>query len=515
MTILDLVIRNAKLYPCDTALIELKPSANYRRTITWAEFDEKINRLATALVNKGIGREDKVIHLMMNSIDWLIAYFAILKTGAWAVPLNFRFTSKDILYCANISEATTMLLGPEFIERVEEAKAGLNLINNYIFAGSDTPAGMDNMEALIDSSEPNAPDISFSPDDVCGLYFTSGTTGDPKPIVLTHKNMTHAAITEQKHHQQVKEDNFILMPPLYHTGAKMHWFGCLLAGSRATILTEINPKNILDALHSERGTIIWLLVPWAQDLLGALDRGELKLADYHLGSLRLMHIGAQPVPPSLVKRWKAYFPQVAYDTNYGLSESTGPGCVHLGVENEHKVGAIGKAGEGWATRIVDEAGHDVKPGEVGELLVKGDGVMKEYYKNPVKTAETLRNGWLYTGDMAKTDGDGFIYLVDRKKDVIITGGENIFPVEVEEVISAHPGVYDVAAIGVNDERLGEIVAAVIDPQPGVTLTEQEIADYCEKNLPRYKRPRLIFFDKVPRNPTGKIEKPVLRKKYSG
>lgn len=295
----------------------------------------------------------------------------------------------------------------------------------------------------------------------------------------------------------------------------MHWFGSLYSGSKATILTEIKPKNILDALHSERGTIIWLLVPWAQDILGELDRGELKLADYDLSNLRLMHIGAQPVPPSLVKRWKAYFPGVAYDTNYGLSESTGPGCVHLGLENEHKVGAIGKAGEGWSTRIVDESGRDAAPGKVGELLVKGNGVMKEYYKNPAKTAEAIRDGWLYTGDMAKTDEDGFIYLVDRKKDVIITGGENIFPVEIEEALSAHPGVYDVAAIGVKDERLGEIVAVVIDPQPGTKLTQEEIANYCEKTLPRYKRPRLIFFDKVPRNPTGKIEKPVLREKYSG
>lgn len=228
-----------------------------------------------------------------------------------------------------------------------------------------------------------------------------------------------------------------------------------------------------------------------------------------------MHIGAQPVPPSLVKHWKTYFPTVAYDTNYGLSESTGPGCVHLGIENEHKVGAIGKAGEGWQTRIVDEAGRDVKPGEVGELLIKGDGIMKEYYKNPVKTAETIRNGWLYTADMVKTDEDGFIYLVDRKKDVIITGGENIFPVEIEEVLSAHPGIYDVAVIGVKDERLGEIAAAVIDPKPGVRLTEEEINAFCEDNLPRYKRPRLIFFDKIPRNPTGKIEKPIIRKKYSG
>ncbi|MBN1369951.1 MAG: acyl--CoA ligase [Dehalococcoidaceae bacterium] len=513
MTILNLISRNRAERPDETALVELAPSRNYRRSITWRQFDDRINQLANALISGGTGRGDKVIHLMMNSIDWLVGYFAILRTGAWAVPLNFRFTSKDILYCAGIAEADVMILGEEFAERVEQARPNLK-IRRYIFAGHSAPAGMDDFSRLIENSPANPVSAEPGLDDISGLYFTSGTTGDPKPIVLTHKNLMCAAITEQNHHRQTTGDNFILLPPLYHTGAKMHWFGSLLSASRATILTEINPKNILDAIHFERGTIVWLLVPWVQDILGALDREELKLGDYDLSCLRLMHIGAQPVPPSLVKRWKQYFPGVAYDTNYGLSESTGPGCVHLGVENEHKVGAIGKAGFGWQTRIVHEAGSDVKPGEVGELLVKGDGVMKEYYKNPDRTAHTIRDGWLYTGDMAREDSDGFIYLVDRKKDLIITGGENIFPVEVEEVISAHPKVYDVAAIGVKDERLGEIVAVVIDPQPGTELTREEITRYCEENLPRYKRPRQIFFDKVPRNPTGKIEKPVLRARYN-
>ncbi|MCK4331138.1 MAG: AMP-binding protein, partial [Dehalococcoidia bacterium] len=204
-----------------------------------------------------------------------------------------------------------------------------------------------------------------------------------------------------------------------------------------------------------------------------------------------------------------------YDTNYGLTEAAGPGCVHLGIENERKVGAIGKAGLNWDVRIVDDSGEDVPQGEVGELLVKGCGVMKEYYKNPEKTAETIKDGWLYTGDMARMDSEGFIYLVDRKKDIVITGGENIYPVEVEEAIHSHPKVYDVAVIGIPDARLGEIAAAIIDPKPGDTLTEAEINAFCERNLARYNRPRRIIFDKVPRSPTGKIEKPELRRKYGG
>jgi len=227
-----------------------------------------------------------------------------------------------------------------------------------------------------------------------------------------------------------------------------------------------------------------------------------------------MHIGAQPVPPSLIKRWKEKFPYHAYDTNYGLSESIGPGCVHLGVENIHKVGAIGIAGYGWETKIIDENGNTVKRGEVGELAVKGPGVMKCYYRDEVATQAVLHGDWLYTGDMAMEDEDGFIFLVDRKKDVIITGGENLYPVQIEDFLRANREIKDVAVIGLPDDRLGEIAAAIIELQPGSTATEADINAFCE-TLPRYKRPRKIIFADVPRNPTGKIEKPKLRRIYCG
>ena len=227
-----------------------------------------------------------------------------------------------------------------------------------------------------------------------------------------------------------------------------------------------------------------------------------------------MHIGAQPVPPSLIKRWKKVFPNHDYDTNYGLSESIGPGCVHLGIENIHKVGAIGKAGYGWETRIVGPDGLDVmKPGQVGELAVRGPGVMTCYYNDEEATNEVLRNGWLFTGDMAETDEDGFIYLVDRKKDVIISGGENIYPVQIEDFLRKHDDIKDVAVIGMPDQRLGEIAAAIIELKEGRDTYEEEIEEFCLE-LPRYKRPRKIIFADVPRNPTGKIEKPLLRKKYA-
>jgi acyl-CoA synthetase (AMP-forming)/AMP-acid ligase II len=264
----------------------------------------------------------------------------------------------------------------------------------------------------------------------------------------------------------------------------------------------------------EQCTIVWLLVPWAQDLLDAIEDGRVDLSQFRLDQWRLMHIGAQPVPPSLIHRWQKVFPHHQYDTNYGLSESIGPGCVHLGVENIHKVGAIGKPGFGWQARIVDEQGNDVRPGDVGELLVKGNGVMQCYYKNPEASAEVLKDGWLLTGDMAMEDADGFIFLVDRKKDVVISGGENLYPVQIEDYLRSFHKIKDVAVIGLPDARLGEIAVAIIELKEGESCTEAEIDAFCH-DLPRYKRPKKIFFDNVPRNPTGKIEKPALREKYCG
>ena len=281
---------------------------------------------------------------------------------------------------------------------------------------------------------------------------------------------------------------FLCIPPLYHTGAKFHWMGSLCAGSKAVLLKGTTPEIILDAVSKEHCTIVWLLVPWAQDILDSLDRGDIKLEDYDLDQWRLMHIGAQPVPPSLITHWKKYFPNHQYDTNYGLSESTGPGCVHLGMENIHKVGAIGIPGYRWQCRIVDENDREVPQGDVGELCVKGPGVM------------TMQ------------DEDGFIFLVDRKKDVIVSGGENIYPVQIENFLSAYDKVKDVAVIGLPDKRLGEITGAIIEVKDGMECTEEEIENYC-KELPRYKRPKKIIFAEVPRNATGKIEKPALRKKY--
>ena len=528
MPITDFLTKNADFYPNDVALVEINPKLEnqkhltwreyslivtspneaYRREITWSEFNKKANRFANLLLSRGIKKGDKVAILLMNCLEWLPIYFGILKSGAVVVPLNYRYTAEEIKYCLEKSDSSHLIFGPEFTGRIEEICERMPKIKSWLYVGEDCPTFAVSYCSEID------PRIAISDEDDGAIYFSSGTTGFPKAILHAHKSLVHAARVEQNHHNQTKDDVFLCIPPLYHTGAKMHWFGSLLVGGKSVLLKGIKPEWILKAVSDEGCTIVWLLVPWVQDILDAIDRGDIDLSRYKLDQWRLMHIGAQPVPPSLIKRWLEVFPHHQYDTNYGLSESIGPGCVHLGVDNIHKVGAIGKPGFGWQVEIVDNQHNAVKKGEVGELAVKGPGVMKCYYNDPEATAEVLSpDGWLYTGDMAQEDEDGFIFLVDRKKDVIISGGENLYPVQIEDFLRKNDAIKDVAVIGLPDARLGEIAAAIIEVKEGATLTEDEVNAFC-LDLPRYKRPRKIIFADVPRNPTGKIEKPLLRKRYA-
>src|SRR5665648_582972 len=530
MNITEILSSNAKTYGPETCLTEINldlqeshnvtwreyeliennPAGEYRREMSWRVFDEKANRM----LKRGIKKGDKVAILLMNCLEWLPIYFGILKTGAIAVPLNFRYTAEEIKYCLGLSETVALIFGPEFIGRVEMVYDQIPKVKTFFFAGEDRPSFAENYDRLTANCSSEAPKIELADEDDAAVYFSSGTTGFPKAILHTHQSLISACYTENEHHGQKREDNFLCIPPLYHTGAKMHWFGSLLSGSKAVLLRGVKPEWILKTVSEEKITIVWLLVPWAQDILDAIERGSVKLEDYDLAQWRLMHIGAQPVPPSLIRRWKKYFPDHLYDTNYGLSESAGPGCVHLGTENIHKVGAIGIPGHNWEAKITDENGGSVSQGQVGELAVKGPGMMKCYYNDSEATDAAIKGGWLFTGDMARIDEDGFIYLVDRKKDVIITGGENLYPVEIEDFLRAHNAIKDVAVIGLPDNRLGEIAAAIIEIKPGCKCNEEEIKSFCAR-MPRYKRPRKIIFDQVPRNPTGKIEKPRLREKYGG
>ena len=530
-----LLERNAQLYGDETALVEINPeiqekrrvtwkeydlimpstTTSYRREISWRVFDEKANRVANLLISRGVGKGNKVAILMMNCLEYLPIYFGILKTGAVAVPMNFRFSADEIQYCLDLSETDVLFFGPEFIGRLESIAESIIDNRLLLFVGTgECPTFSEDYDEQVVNFSSVAPEVPLTLQDDAAIYFSSGTTGFPKAILHNHESLAQAARMEQVHHQIGRDDCFLCIPPLYHTGAKFHWMGSLYAGSKAVLLKGNTPTAILSAVSQEHCTIVWLLVPWAQDILDALDSGKISLSDYETDQWRLMHIGAQPVPPSLIKHWLDYFPNHKYDTNYGLSESTGPGCVHLGMENIHKVGAIGVPGYGWQCKIVEEDGvTEVKQGSVGELCVKGPGVMTCYYNDPKATAEVLsEDGWLRTGDMAMQDEDGFIFLVDRKKDVIISGGENIYPVQIEDFLRTNDHISDAAVIGMPDKRLGEITAAIIQVKEGHELTEEDVNQFCMA-LPRYKRPKKVILADVPRNATGKIEKPKLREIY--
>ena len=320
MPITKILEQNAKLYGDDVALVEINPQElekrhttwreysliepsptdTFRSEITWQEFEDKANRFANFLMTRHIRKGKKVAILLMNCLEWLPIYFGILKTGAMAVPLNFRYTAEEIKYCLELADVDMLVFGPSFIGRVESICDRIPRVQSYLYVGEDCPSFAEPYANLVSYCSNKAPTVQITDEDEAAIYFSSGTTGFPKAIVHAHKSLMHACIVEQKHHGQTKDDTFLCIPPLYHTGAKMHWFGSFLVGGKAVLLRGIKPEWIISAVAEERCTIVWLLVPWAQDVLDAIDRGEIKLDEYDLKQWRLMHIGAQPVPPSLI-----------------------------------------------------------------------------------------------------------------------------------------------------------------------------------------------------------------------
>ena len=313
MPITEILERNAREFGNDVALVEVNPEiretrrvtwkeyeliepnpvCHYRREITWSVFNEKANRFANLLLSRGVKKGDKVGILLMNCLEWLPIYFGILKTGALAVPLNFRYTPEEIKYCLDLAEVDILVFGPEFIGRVEEIADEISKNRLLFYVGENCPSFAEHYDRLTANCASTTPYIELTDEDDAAIYFSSGTTGFPKAILHNHESLMHAARVEQNHHGQTKEDVFLCIPPLYHTGAKMHWFGSLISGGKAVLLKGVKPEFILDTVSREKCTIVWLLVPWAQDILDAIDSGEVTLSKYELSQWRLMHIGAQ------------------------------------------------------------------------------------------------------------------------------------------------------------------------------------------------------------------------------
>lgn len=502
MLITDYLKFNAKKYPNSEAIVYIDENEK-RLCMSWKEFDVMSNQVANFLISKGITKGDKVAILLHNLIVWLPIYFGIIKSGAVAVLLNYNHSIDELEYCVEHADCKGV-----FVSRKDKSYLSLLQKDLWLCAFDDIAE----FHKLLNNYSITFKINTLSSDDVAAIYFSSGTTGRSKAILISHSALTSAAQMEFSHHNQCFDDRFLCLSPLYHTGAKIHWFGSLVVGGSLVLYnSKLSPQNLLSIIEKEKITISFLLVPQIQDILDAIDLGDIVLTNFDLTRWRLMHSGAQHIPQSLINRWIKHFPLQAYDTNYGLTESTGPGCIHLGIDNIHKAGSIGKVDSNWDVDIV-ENGKSVAKGTVGELIIKGPGVMIGYYKDELSTSEVLINGWLHTGDMAYMDEEGFIYIAGRKKDIIISGGENIYPIQIENFLRKMPYIKDVAVIGFPNSRMGELVSAVIEFKENKQYTKKELIDYCSA-LPLYQRPSKFIFQKVIRNSMKKIDKKEMRRRY--
>ena len=509
---------NARHLPHKVCLIERTPSKNQRRTLTWKQFNDEINRVANYITKElGVKDSDFVMLLQSNCLEWLINYYGIIKTGAVIVPLNYRFDGPDILYAANVCEPKFFMLGSEFVPVVQSVQLYLKTVKKYICIGDSVPNDMTDYKTIAAYKDTQEAIVDVEDQHDLAMMFTSGTTGTPKAVIHTHYSLNNTAISNGMSYFVEKNDNYVFFLPLYHSGTLFLWAPFYATGATGTILREFTePKWILEAIAQEKGTDILFVVPVAVMILNAIKNGQLKLSDYELSSLKYLEIGGQPVPFEIMKGLVANFP-CAVSNIYGITEGGGGGTFNLYSEDAlRKPGSIGKPTFGVEGKIVDFDGKDVPPGQVGELIFRTNRMMKEYYKNPEMTADALKNGWLYTGDLLQTDDEGYFYIVDRKKDMISSGGENIFPVEIEAALMQSPKIDDVAYIGYPDDRLVEVVMAIIQVKQGQTMSEEEVLNFCKKvSLAKYKWPRKIIFDTVMRSLTGKLMKPQMRKKFTG
>ena len=498
-------------------VVEITPTENKRRSRSYREFNERVNKLANALLDAGIKKGDIVVTFMRNSIEWMETYFGIIRAGAVVAPLNFRFTSDDIKHVADVTEPSLIILEEELSEVVNAIGSPLPTIERYICIGKSISGKMADYEEFIASYPPTEPETQILDEDNIAVYFTSGTTGTPKAVLFTHKNLFMVAIENFITFPPVPGGNYVAILPLYHVAAFFQWLPYLFRGGTCTLLQEFSPHDFLHTMEKEKGTEVFLVMPMLFDIVEAHKRGDIDIGTCDLSSWQLLNTGSQAYPRHLLLTVSKLFPGVRVNHGYGLSEGAGAATFILEPEDLiRKCGSIGKPVAAMVeARIVDDEGKQVPPGEMGELIIKTDRMMKEYYRNPEETAKVIKDEWLYTGDVAKVDEEGYYYIVDRKKDVIISGGENVYPAEVEEVILKHPKILEAAVIGVPDERFGERVLAVVKLKPDEEMTQEDFLRWCKENFPGHRRPRQVEFGDIPRGATRKVLKPELRERYSG
>lgn len=517
MIITDSIKKAVKLYSQKVAIVCAE------RQWTYEEFYSRINRLSNSLLDFGIGKGDKISILHPNCHYFLEAYYGISQIGAVSVPINYRLSPEEIAFIINHSESKILIVDPRFLDVIDSIKDKISEIKKIIYTGNiEVLKGEKDViyEELIKvrNSEKIFDEI-ISEDDPAQIYYTSGTTGRPKGVVLSHKNvMTHALGTIAEL-QLTDRDVWIHVAPLFHLADAWATWAITWVGGRHILVREFEPKKVLETIEKEKVTIT-NLIPTMLNLM--VNHPDVNKYDY--SSLRVLLSGGAPIAPEVVRKIVETF-KCDYIQTYGMTE-TSP-YLTLSILKDHlkklpkdeQLKFKAKTGREFIAvelKVVNDKGEEVKKDEkeVGEIIVKGDIVTKGYWKLPEETEKSIKNGWLYTGDLAVIDEEGYVTIVDRKKDMIVTGGENVYSTEVENVLYMHPAVLECAVIGVPDEKWGEAVKGIVVLKPGYKATAEEIIKFCKDRMAHYKAPKSIdFMDTLPRTGSGKIHKKGLRDKY--
>lgn len=494
-----LVDRNRRKYPSNVAISAQGGKWTYDR------LREEVLRAAGGLCALGVRRGERVATLMFNRAELITSYLALFRIGAILVPLNTRLADPEWEYILEDSGASLVITEAAFEKRILALKERLTGIRHVISIGGQERGAIPWQDLLSTEPMEEPPQEPGIEDDLYILY-TSGTTGRPKGAVITHQNFLWNAINAQVTGGFKADDVVYYGLPLFHAAAMGGCFATLLLGGKVVLRPRFDPLELLSLIESERITRVPAVPPM---LLAILETPGLERRD--LSSLRAFNTGATTIPQPLKERLHERFPWVEITDSYGLTEATSYCTVLAGKEFLTKKACVGKPHAYVEVRVVDEKERDVAPGEVGEILVRGPNVMRGYWMRPEETQEALRGGWLHTGDLGRMDEEGYLYVVDRKKDMIITGGENVYPREVEEVLNSHPSVAEAAVVGVPDERWGEKVVAFVVPRSGMNIEPGELDLHCRAHIASYKCPKdYRIVDDLPRTSTGKILKRVLR-----
>lgn len=496
--------RHALMQPEATALRYLG------QTITWAELDQRVNALAGALSRRGVAFGDRVLILMLNRPEFVESFLAINKLGAIAVPVNFRLTAPEIAYLVSDCEPRAVVT-ESVLARVATAVRELDpTLDTVIVAGSASDDEALGYEDLVtEASEPLEP-VDIPNDSPALIMYTSGTTGRPKGAVLTHANLNGQAMTSLfTTGADINNDVGFIGVPLFHIAGIGNMIIGLLLGLPTVIypLGAFDPGELLDVLEAENVTGIFLVPAQWQAVCAAQQANPRDLA------LRVLSWGAAPASDTLLRQMSDTFPGTQIMAAFGQTEMSPVTCMLLGEDAIRKLGSVGKVIPTVTARVVDDDMNDVEVGQVGEIVYRAPTLMAGYWNNPEATAEAFAGGWFHSGDLVRQDDEGYVWVVDRKKDMIISGGENIYCAEIENVLAAHPAIIEVAVIGRPDERWGEVpVAVAAVAETGLTLADLD--EFLSERLARYKHPkRLVIVDALPRNPAGKVLKTELRAKY--